>query len=377
MIVASGSVDESGTYVFEVEPQGVAKTNSKQAQYWIAAGGFDTMYSIWNPTDQPQDLTITLYYADGSGHYTLPVHLAGHSSTTIDLEMLIESQRLDAHGRPMPMTPLSGSAIIESAAGRKTPVTLVVSGGTYNVKTATCGQNCINCCGYNDFQLTPPDFFCPIGESMQCELQGTNCNGGTIDFNGNWSSSNPSIMTVNNSGLVTGVAAGTVTISAQVTPPTDVLQGQICSGGTPSCPTAQPYPNTSGTVQVPTHLVIIPDASGYTQGPPAPYVYDVNRQIVDSGWHAINAVMFVNESYNPNPASGTCTGLTISEHDGNSNDAGIVGPDLYSLPGNAPNPCSSTSTQSFVVTLSGHQYTLATTYTVNWQYSGVTVTPHN
>jgi hypothetical protein len=46
---------------------------------------------------------------------------------------------------------------------------------------------------------------------------------------------------------------------------------------------------------------------------------------------------------------------------------------LYTLPGNAPNPCSSTSIQRFTVRLNGADYGIQTRYRVTWQYSGVTV----
>src|SRR5205814_3333491 len=76
LVLASGSVDQTGTYVFEVEPQGVASSRSKYANYWGVANGNDTMYSLWNPSDTAEDIVATFYYGDGSGKYTLPVHLA-------------------------------------------------------------------------------------------------------------------------------------------------------------------------------------------------------------------------------------------------------------------------------------------------------------
>jgi Big-like domain-containing protein len=239
LIVATGSVDDTGTYVFEVEPQGVGRTNSKQVSYWTVASGFDTMYSLWNPTSQAQDLTVTFYYGDGSGSYRLPVHLAGNASTTIDMMLLIESQQPDAKGNTIPTAVTAGSAIIESAAGRKTPLTLVVAGGTFNVQTATCGSTCINCCGYANFVVTPSNYNCPVGQSMQCDLQATDCNGGTATFSANWTSSDTSVATINSSGVMTGVAAGSVTISGIVSSPFEDTSGQICEPN-PYCPTASP-----------------------------------------------------------------------------------------------------------------------------------------
>jgi hypothetical protein len=128
-----------------------------------------------------------------------------------------------------------------------------------------------------------------------------------------------------------------------------------------------------GSAQVPTYMSIV-GTPAYTQGPPAPYAYNINRQILDQDHHPIDAVMHVHEYFDPAVPTGNCTAQAVDTHDGDSNSAGIFGPDLYSLPGNAPNPCSSSSTQHFVVTLASRQYTISTTYAVQWQYSGVTVT---
>jgi hypothetical protein len=123
----------------------------------------------------------------------------------------------------------------------------------------------------------------------------------------------------------------------------------------------------------PTFVRII-GTPAYTQGPPAPYVYNVNREILDQEGSPISQVMFVDESYSPDPPSGTCTSLTVDARDDFSTEGGTFGPDFYTLPGNAANPCSSTSTQSFKVTLNGVVSNIQTTYAVTWQYSGVSVT---
>jgi hypothetical protein len=371
VVLASGSVDQTGTFVFEVEPQGVGKTNSKQVPYWsLDSRGTNTMYTVWNPTTEDQELVMTFYMGNGSGSYRLPLHLRSNSSRTIDIAELVRSQERDATGHTFPSNVTNGSAVIESVSGRRTPVTIVASGGTFNVRTATCGPNCINCCGYT-FDVNPAEFSIPVGDTMGCAVTGTDCNGDQSNFAASWSSSDTSIMTVDGSGNVTGVDGGSATITGQLTDPVDVYTGQVCNT---NCPTAEPGPTTSGTAQVPTSLAIV-GTPAYTQGPPAPYVYNVNRQILDqqSPPQAINAVMHVHEVYSPNPPSGNCVSSTVSTSDGDSNDAGIFGPDLYSLPGSAPNPCSSSSTQSFVVTLAGHNYNIQTTYAVTWQFSGVSV----
>jgi hypothetical protein len=52
LVMASGSVDQAGTYVFEVGPRGVGESASKSLQQWSTANGDDTMVTVWNPADE-------------------------------------------------------------------------------------------------------------------------------------------------------------------------------------------------------------------------------------------------------------------------------------------------------------------------------------
>lgn len=115
LVLASGSVDQTGTYVFEVKPQGMGSSNSKYTNYWGAANGNDTMFTLWNPTDAAQDILATFYYGDGSGKYTLPVHLDRQASTMIDMAMLIMEKKPDASGNVIPANIQEGSAQFASA----------------------------------------------------------------------------------------------------------------------------------------------------------------------------------------------------------------------------------------------------------------------
>jgi hypothetical protein len=115
-------------------------------------------------------------------------------------------------------------------------------------------------------EIDPGDFTIDMGEVMPCALSGTDCNGDQTFFSASWSSSDGSVMTVDSSGNVTGVAGGTSTITAQMTEPIEVYTGQICAPE-PVCPTAEPGPQTSGATQVNVVVSgissdITPDGSG-------------------------------------------------------------------------------------------------------------------
>lgn len=293
LVLATGSVDQTGTYVFEVEPQGVGSSRSKYSNYWGVTNGNDTMYSLWNPTDTPQDIAATFYYGDGSGKYILPVHLEPQASTMIDMAMLIMEKKPDANGNLFPSSVQEGSAEFSSAKDRREMITLVVASGIYNVATATCGGGCINCCGVTEVPGSNPDvypnpFSCAVGDSITLSGGAEDCSGQYFSPSTNgWTSSNPSVATVDSVGNVTCVSGGSVTISASwsnLVAPT----GQIC--GPPSCPTENLGAPAQGTVQVPTSLQfvsvsVLPDGSTGAFGCAPSNNYgirvDIKYQVVD------------------------------------------------------------------------------------------------
>ena len=99
-VVATGSVDQSRIYVFPVPAEAIGPSFGKGISHWTVANGADTMYSLWNPMNAPQDFVATLYYGDGSGQYVMPVHLAAQAPTSVGVGMLIAVARLAAHGPP-------------------------------------------------------------------------------------------------------------------------------------------------------------------------------------------------------------------------------------------------------------------------------------
>jgi hypothetical protein len=63
LLLASGSVDQTNTYVFEVVARGISEGGSKSLQYWSTGNGDDTMVTVWNPADEAQDFILTLFFA--------------------------------------------------------------------------------------------------------------------------------------------------------------------------------------------------------------------------------------------------------------------------------------------------------------------------
>jgi len=244
LVIATGSVDQTGTYVFEVGPKAISTATSQFSNYWSVANGNDTMYSLWNPTGSAQDILVTIYYGDGSGKYTVPVHLDAQASTMIDMAMLIAEIKPDADGNVIPPNIREGSATFSNAKGKNAKISLAIAAGIYNVSTATCGSDCPYCCGDSNFAISPNPIFCPIGETMPCTATATDCYGSTFNQGASWYSSNAAVMTVDAYGNVTGVSAGQATITANFNS-VPTYTGVVCYY---PCPTGSPQVNAAATV---------------------------------------------------------------------------------------------------------------------------------
>ena len=212
VVMAAGSVDQSGTYVFEVEPQALGSTHRKLGSYWDLEDGSNTMYSLWNPTDKPQDVLVTLYYSGGSGKYKLPLHLAPQASVILDIKNIVEANAPDADGNTFPADAREGSASFDSPAPAG-QITLIISGAVFNVVTGTCFGCCVPCCGTTDVFLDPSSDACTLGDSEQFTAMAEQCDGSSFATGGTWSSSNTSVMTVNSSGLMSTVGVGSATLA--------------------------------------------------------------------------------------------------------------------------------------------------------------------
>jgi hypothetical protein len=266
LVIATGSVDQSGTYVFPVCAEAIGQSFGKSIGHWTVANGVDTMYSLWNPTNAAQDFVVTLYYGDGSGQYVMPLHLAAQASTMIDIGMLIAMAQPDANGNPIPNYIQEGSVVFSNPKGRAQWMTLAVCGAFYNPRKATCGEYCTDCYGYSQPEVLVCPYSVGVNGNVQLYAKATYADGTVDDFtsSSSWSSSSTPVATVGAStGMVTGVSAGSAEIYAEF-PSLVVDTGQICSEGEPEpCPVGNLGGGSSGTVTGPYAAVVL---STTTQG---------------------------------------------------------------------------------------------------------------
>jgi hypothetical protein len=137
LLVSTGSVDESGNYVFEVEPQALQTTTTKQIPFWSTADGNDTMINLWNPSYTEQSAVLTFFYPEGQ--YRYPIYLAPKASTMVSVKELQMMGTAETGANRFPQTAKTGSAWLSSAAGTDEDLNVIASVGTFNALTATCG----------------------------------------------------------------------------------------------------------------------------------------------------------------------------------------------------------------------------------------------
>jgi hypothetical protein len=211
LLMASGSVDQKNTYVFEVMPRGVSESVAKNISYWNTGNGNDTMVTLWNPADEDQDLLYTLFFS--GGHYAYPIHLAARATRTFNTSEIIHNQIPDAEGNVVPTGVQEGSAKISGSQAENEHILVAMDAGTYNVRKATCGGICTTCDGVVSSSVVADPFNVAFGANTQETFVEQYNTGGQYDVTGssNWSSSNSSIATVN-SGLVSGVSVGSFSV---------------------------------------------------------------------------------------------------------------------------------------------------------------------
>ena len=103
LLLLSGSVDQNNTYVFQVLPRGVQESAAKTIFYWSTANGDDTMVTVWNPADEPQEFLFTLLFT--GGHYRLPIRLKERATRIFNISEIIQNQIPDAEGNITCMWP--------------------------------------------------------------------------------------------------------------------------------------------------------------------------------------------------------------------------------------------------------------------------------
>jgi hypothetical protein len=218
LLAAIGSVDQSGDYVFEVEPHPVSSSLSKGICIFEVGGGTDTMVSLWNHSDQDEDLVVTLFFNDG--HYRMPVHLAAKQSAMFSVLEIIKAQSPDFEGNIIPTSTSRGSIVISGPEQETDLINVSLNAATFSVRGATCDPICQQCYGYYDIFMSPDSLTVPVGSSATLQAEGDYDTGWQYSVNAQWSSSDTSVATVSQ-GSISAVSAGSINIFADANLQTD------------------------------------------------------------------------------------------------------------------------------------------------------------
>jgi hypothetical protein len=246
LLMSSGSVDQTNNYVFEVAARGATESAAKSLQYWSTGNGDDTMVTVWNPADEPQDFSFELFFT--GGHYTLPLHLEARASRTFNVSEIIQNQVPDAEGNVIPASVHEGSAKLSGSLAENQHILAALEAGIYNVRKATCVNECETCNGVTEAGVYVNPFSVPVNGTYGLSLMGTYNTGGQYALYASWSTTLSSVATVGaTSGMVTGMSHGSATISA-IASQEPVGAGYICLGPNPNCPTETFGGSSGGTV---------------------------------------------------------------------------------------------------------------------------------
>jgi len=227
VLAAAGSVDQTNSYVFEVTPRDIQESASKSMQYWSTGNGDDTMVTMWNPADEPQDLVFKMFFA--GGHYALPIHLEPRATRTFNVSEVAQTMVPDSEGNIIPASIHEGSAKITGSRADHERILVAVDAGVYNVRKATCNTICFTCDGWVTASITPNPFSVLVENTTQLTFSTVWDDNSVHDITGFATWNGGGNITVNY-GLVTGLIAGSTGVSAgNGTEP--IYTAQVCTGG--------------------------------------------------------------------------------------------------------------------------------------------------
>lgn len=242
LLLAGGSVDATNTYVFEVTPHALAESASKSLSYWNIANGDDTMVTIWNPADEPQDFLFRLTFT--GGYYDYAMHLEAHTSRSFNISEIVESGVPDPNGNVIPAAVDQGGAKIMGNHADNEHILVAIDAGTYNIRKATCGLYCQSCDGVTAASVADTPFVVPMTKQHQQAFYVTWNTGSQYNVTSfaKWTTSASSIATVGTpgngiSGMISGVSPGSATITAQYNASNEPnYSPYFCEGSQWSCP---------------------------------------------------------------------------------------------------------------------------------------------
>ena len=253
VLIATGSLDQSKTYVFEVEPQRLGTGSSRLLGDWSVADGNDTMISLLNPASRAHDISLTLYFAGGK--YVLSLHLAPGESKMFNVsEIIMMSQSSGSNQPAIPAMITQGSAQMFGQAETNPGLGVIVSIAVFNVRTATCGNHCPNCFGYTgDVYISCLSCVVAVGQTATFADYALGQNGIWLNItNGSdWGATTWSVQSgnVTKTGFGTFLANGVGNFGVGATTTVNAYPNDCPTGSHGLCPPILLVPTGGGTAK--------------------------------------------------------------------------------------------------------------------------------
>lgn len=194
---------------------------------WQYDAFHNSLITVGNGGVKPLKARFTIFYNGGASTYNLEQSLQPDENMLIDVGKLIQHQVPDTDGKTLPTDLATGSYEFQDLTDQGV-------GGLFEGKVIYDKQNghvaygCAHCCGYtNGTWMGSDPLTLAVGNSLLGSVYSTDsCSSTdvpvTSSFRGNWSTGEPSIVTVDSLGRHTGIDIGSTssytsgTLSMQV-----------------------------------------------------------------------------------------------------------------------------------------------------------------
>lgn len=264
----------------------------------------DSIITVGNGGTKPTRAAFTIFYNRGTQKYDLEQTLQPDEQMWMDIGKLIRQNTPDKNGKALPPDLTSGSYEIRDLENHIG--TLFEGKIIYDKTYGHVTYGCEMCCGYKRIAMSIYALDIPLGSSAGNGVTGLDSCSGQYqdisgDFEGDWSTVNSSVATVDYFGTFTGQGVGSTTSSTFADEPWFISNY--------SCPVEQRFADgTDSVVGPPDHLTVVVDQGGYPQSCPSTGIYlrQMLMQVVDVSGNALVTNPSIVESYNPSQPSNSC-----------------------------------------------------------------------
>lgn len=211
------SVSQDGTHSIRSVLNWLEGSGS-EGWLWRADADYNTLIGMLNSDAEEAQVAVSLhYYANGLPRsYELPERtIPARNSDLVDVGQIIASGAPDADGDTIPPGVTFGGYTVQKT-GPRFGNPLITEALVFNRRTKTFLTLYNTTCCCDQLFVRPGQFIEPVGFNGQVVAICCNsCNGACVEIVVGLSffSSNPAVAPVDSSGLVTGVAPGTATIT--------------------------------------------------------------------------------------------------------------------------------------------------------------------